>query len=53
MQIHNYELPAKAEKLIRKAYLQCQDAEVKEKLGDAIDVLRTYLSQDNIVEVED
>ncbi len=50
---HNYELPAQATEQIRQAYLKCQDAEVKELLSSALDTLLKYLSQDNIIEVED
>ena len=47
--IHNYELPSKAEELIQQAYADVQEPKVKKLVGEALDILRKYLNQDNVV----
>lgn len=51
--IHNYKLPAKVEEQLHEAYAKCQDAEVKATIGNALDNIRKYLSQDNEVYTDD
>lgn len=50
---HDYTLPAEAEKRLHEAFSRCQDSEMKQLLEDAQELLRKYLSQDNLVEDED
>ena len=49
----DYTLPAEAEKMAHKAFLMCQDEEMKRLLEDTVMTLRQFLSQDNMVEDED
>lgn len=50
---HDYTLPSEAEKKVHKAYLAVNDPEIKQLLADAQELLRQYLSQDNMVEDPD
>ena len=49
----DYTLPAEAEKMAHKAYMMCQDEEMKRLLEDTVMKLRQFLAQDNMVEDED
>lgn len=50
--IHNYELPAKAEKKIHEALSKCDNQEAKALIEEAQELLRKYLSQDNVVRAD-
>ena len=49
----DYTLPAEAEKMAHKAYMMCQDEEMKKLLEETVMKLRQFLAQDNMVEDED
>lgn len=51
--VHDYTLPAEASKKLYEAYTRCQDAALKECIGEIREILDKYLAQDNLVEVED
>ena len=49
----DYTLPAEAEKMAHKAFMMCQDEEMKKLLEETVMKLRQFLAQDNMVEDED
>lgn len=51
--VHDYTLPSEASKKLYEAYHRCQDAALKERIGEIREILDKYLAQDNLVEVED
>ena len=49
----DYTLPSEAERMAHKAYMMCQDEEIKKLLEETVTKLRQFLAQDNMVEDED
>lgn len=49
----DYTLPAEVEKMAHKAYIMCQDEEMKNLLDGILLNLRKFLAQDNMVECKD
>lgn len=49
----DYTLPAEAERAAHKAYMMCQDEEMKRLLEETVMKLRQFLAKDNMVEEED
>lgn len=51
--IFDYTLPAEVENMAHKAYMMCQDEEMKKLLDGIVLKLRQFLAQDNMVECKD
>lgn len=53
MKVHDYTKAAMAEKFIHAAYYLCSDEELKKEIWKGLGLLREYLAEDNIVEVDE
>lgn len=51
--IHDYSIPSEVEAKISEAFSKCQDPDVKQLIKETQLLLKRYLSQDNILELDD
>ena len=51
--IHDYSIPSEVEAKISEAFSKCQDSDVKQLIKETQLLLKRYLSQDNILELDD